>query len=152
MIHIDIFTEFDIYPNVVGNNILRNENTSKDNESKLLYNEKINLNNKFSSKELECQQLLNQINVLNDLLKIHQEELDNNLLQSHKNKKESLLKERINEEKYKKEIEDLNFKLKNNIKYDKIDEIIDDKDKEISKLKNKIIEIENKNENLKKKI
>ena len=86
------------------------------------------MSTKLSNKELECQQLQNEINVLNDLLKNNQEELENNLVQTYKNKKVSLLKERINEENYKKEIDNLN-----------------------SKLKKKIFELENKNENLKKK-
>ena len=95
------------------NNILKNDNQRKDNEIKKLYNEKINLSNQFSNKELECQQLLNEVNILNDLLKTHQEDYENNLIQNYKNKKESQLKERLNEEKYKSEIEDLKFKLKN---------------------------------------
>ena len=135
----------------VENNNLTNINKTKDNEIKSLYSDKINLSTKLSNKELECQQLLNEINVLNDLLKNNQEELENNLVQTYKNKKESLLKERINEENYKKEIDNLNLKLKQNIKYDNIDEIFNDKEKEITKLKKKIFELENKNENLKKK-
>ena len=51
---------------------------------------------------MECQELQTEINVLNDLLKSNQEELESNLIQTYKNKNESLLKERINEEKYKK--------------------------------------------------
>ena len=71
------------------NNLLRNSNKEKDNEIKKLYTEKINLSNDLSNKELQCQQLLNEINVLNDLLKGHQDELENNLVQNYKNKKES---------------------------------------------------------------
>ena len=71
------------------NNLLRNNNKEKDNEIKKLYTEKINLSNDLSNKELQCQQLLNEINVLNDLLKGHQDELENNLVQNYKNKKES---------------------------------------------------------------
>ena len=129
------------------NNILKNDNQRKDNEIKKLYNEKINLSNQFSNKELECQQLLNEVNILNDLLKTHQEDYENNLIQNYKNKKESQLKERLNEEKYKSEIEDLKFKLKNKKNLEEIDEIINDKDREINKLKKKIFEIENNNLN-----
>ena len=124
------------------NNILKNDYKEKDNEIKKLYSEKIDLSNKISNKELECHQLLNEINVLSDLLKVHQDEFENNLIQNYKNKKESQLKERINEENYKKEIEDLKYKLKDDVKFDKIEEIISDKDNEIHILKNKIIEIE----------
>ena len=73
------------------NNILRNNNKLKDDEIKKLYTEKINFSNQFSNKELECQQLLNEVNILNDLLKIHQEDYEKNLIQNYKNKKESQL-------------------------------------------------------------
>ena len=111
------------------NNHLLNSNKEKENEIKKLYNEKTNLSNKLSYKELECQQLINQINVLNDLLKNHQDELENNLKENYKIKKETLLKEKLNEESYKKEIEDLQSKLKGNINFEKIEEIISDKEK-----------------------
>ena len=129
------------------NNLLRNSNKEKDNEIKKLYTEKINLSNDLSNKELQCQQLLNEINVLNDLLKGHQDELENNLVQNYKNKKESQIRERMNEESYKKEIEDLKYKLQDNIKFDKIEEILSDKDNEIHILKNKILEIETNTSN-----
>ena len=129
------------------NNLLRNGNKEKDNEIKKLYTEKINLSNNLSNKELQCQQLLNEINVLSDLLKGHQDELENNLVQNYKNKKESQLRERMNEESYKKEIEDLKYKLQDNIKFDKIEEILSDKDNEIHILKNKILEIETNTSN-----
>ena len=124
------------------NNLLRNNNKEKDNEIKKLHIELINLSTKFSNKELECQQLLNEINVLNDLLKTHQDELENNLIQNYKNQKENQLKERMKEEIFKKEIEDLNQKLKGNINLNNIEEILTDKDNEITKLKNKIISFE----------
>ena len=124
------------------NNLLRNNNKEKDNEIKKLHVELINLSSKFSNKELECQQLLNEINVLNDLLKTHQDELENNLIQNYKNQKENQLKERMKEEILKKEIEDLNQKLKGNINLNNIEEILTDKDNEITKLKNKIISFE----------
>ena len=124
------------------NNLLRNNNKEKDNEIKKLHIELINLSSKFSNKELECQQLLNEINVLNDLLKTHQDELENNLIQNYKNQKENQLKERMKEEIFKKEIEDLNQKLKGNINLNNIEEILTDKDNEITKLKNKIISFE----------
>ena len=124
------------------NNLLRNNNKEKDNEIKKLHIELINLSTKFSNKELECQQLLNEINVLNDLLKTHQDELENNLIQNYKNQKENQLKERMKEEIFKKEIEDLNNKLKGNINLNNIEEILNDKDNEITKLKNKIISFE----------
>ena len=127
------------------NNILRNNNKLKDDEIKKLYTEKINFSNQFSNKELECQQLLNEVNILNALLKIHQEDYEKNLIQNYKNKKESQLKERLNEENYKSEIEDLKFKLKNKTNLDSVEEIINDKDKEINKLKKKIFEIESNN-------
>ena len=127
------------------NNILRNNDKLKDDEIKKLYTEKINFSNQFSNKELECQQLLNEVNILNDLLKIHQEDYEKNLIQNYKNKKESQLKERLNEENYKSEIEDLKFKLKNKTNLDSVEEIINDKDKEINKLKKKIFEIESNN-------
>ena len=129
------------------NNLLRNNNKEKDNEIKKLYTEKINLSNDLSNKELQCQQLLNEINVLNDLLKGHQDELENNLVQNYKNKKESQIRERMNEESYKKEIEDLKYKLQDNIKFDKLEEILSDKDNEIHILKNKILEIETNTSN-----
>ena len=129
------------------NNLLRNNNKEKDNEIKKLYNEKINLSNDLSNKELQCQQLLNEINDLNELLKGHQDELENNLVQNYKNKKESQIRERMNEESYKKEIEDLKYKLQDNIKFDKIEEILSDKDNEIHILKNRILEIETNTSN-----
>ena len=129
------------------NSILRNTNKEKDNEIKKLYTEKINLSNNLSNKELQVHQLLNEINILNDLLKDHQDELEKNLVQNYKSKKESQLRERMNEESYKKEIEDLKYKLKGNMDFDKIDEILSDKDNEIHILKNKIIEIETNTSN-----
>ena len=129
------------------NSILRNSNKEKDNEIKKLYTEKINLSNNLSNKELQVHQLLNEINILNDLLKDHQEELEKNLVQNYKSKKESQLRERMNEESYKKEIEDLKYKLKGNMDFDKIEEILSDKDNEIHILKNKIIEIETNTSN-----
>lgn len=124
------------------NNILRNNDKEKDNEIKKLYGEKIILSNKLYNKELECQQLINEINVLNDLLKTHQNELENNLINNYKSQKEAQLNERMKEESYKKEIEELKLKLKDNINLSNIEEIINDKDNEITKLKNKITEIE----------
>ena len=124
------------------NNILRNKDKEKDNEIKKLYGEKIILSNKLYNKELECQQLINEINVLNDLLKTHQNELENNLINNYKSQKEAQLNERMKEESYKKEIEELKLKLKDNINLSNIEEIINDKDNEITKLKNKITEIE----------
>ena len=124
------------------NNILRNNDKEKDKEIKKLYGEKISLSNKLSNKELECQQLINEINVLNDLLKTHQNELENNLINNYKSQKEAQLNERMKEESYKKEIEELKLKLKDNINLNNIEEIINDKDNEITKLKNKITEIE----------
>ena len=53
----------------------------------------------------------------------------------------------MNEESYKKEIEDLKYKLQDNIKFDKIEEILSDKDNEIHILKNKILEIETNTSN-----
>ena len=129
------------------NSILRNFNKEKDNEIKKLYTEKINLSNNLSNKELQVHQLLNEINILNDLLKDHQDELEKNLVQNYKSKKESQLRERMNEESYKKEIEDLEYKLKGNMDFDKIEEILSDKDNEIHILKNKIIEIETNTSN-----
>ena len=129
------------------NSILRNSNKEKDNEIKKLYTEKINLSNNLSNKELQVHQLLNEINILNDLLKDHQDELEKNLVQNYKSKKESQLRERMNEESYKKEIEDLKYKLKGNMDFDKIEEILSDKDNEIHILKNKIIEIETNTSN-----
>jgi len=129
------------------NSILRNANKEKDNEIKKLYTEKINLSNNLSNKELQVHQLLNEINILNDLLKDHQDELEKNLVQNYKSKKESQLRERMNEESYKKEIEDLKYKLKGNMDFDKIEEILSDKDNEIHILKNKIIEIETNTSN-----
>ena len=129
------------------NSILRNSNKEKDNEIKKLYTEKINLSNNLSNKELQVHQLLNEINILNDLLKDHQEELEKNLVQNYKSKKESQLRERMNEESYKKEIEDLKYKLKGNMDFDKIEEILSDKDNEIHILKNKILEIETNTSN-----
>jgi chromosome segregation ATPase len=129
------------------NSILRNSNKEKDNEIKKLYTEKINLSNNLSNKELQVHQLLNEINILNDLLKDHQDELEKNLVQNYKSKKESQLRERMNEESYKKEIEDLKYKLKGNMDFDKIEEILSDKDNEIHILKNKILEIETNTSN-----
>ena len=122
------------------NNNLKNNNNEKNNEIQTLYHEKVNLNNNLSNKEIESQKLLNEINVLNDLLKIHQEEIENNIIQNNKNKKENILKERLNEERYQKEIDDLKSKLDNKTYLDNLENIISDKNDKIQKLKNKIKE------------
>ena len=48
----------------IENNNLSNTNKTKDDENKLLYSDKINLSNKLTNKELECQELQTEINVL----------------------------------------------------------------------------------------
>lgn len=115
------------------------------NESKIkdYYIEKKNFKNEISNKELECQQLQNEINVLNSLLKTHQDEFDINLNENYKIQNEIMIKGRNKEEKYKKEIEDLNIKLNQNINREDYEEIINKKDEEIIKLKEKIKEIKN---------
>jgi len=122
------------------NNNLKNNNNEKNNEIQTLYHEKVNLNNNLSNKEIESQKLLNEINVLNDLLKVHQEEIENNIIQNNKNKKENILKERLNEERYQKEIDDLKSKLDNKTYLDNLENIISDKNDKIQKLKKKIKE------------
>ena len=53
-----------------------------------------------------------------------------------------MLEGRKNEERYKKQIEELNLKLKDNINVEDFEEIIKNKEEEIVKLKNKIKSIE----------
>ena len=85
----------------------------------------------------------NQVNILNDILRTHQERLNNNLISNYKNKKEMLVEEKKMENRYKKEIEELNMKLKGTKNMDDLEDIINDKDEEIKKLKNQIRQIEN---------
>ena len=125
------------------NNSLTNEIKLNEKKIKDFLLEKKNLKNDILNKESECQQLQNEINVLNNLLKKYQDEFDNNLANHYKIQNEIILKERNKEEKYKKEIEDLNIKLNENINIDDYEEIINNKDEEITKLKKKIKEIEN---------
>ena len=131
----------------IENNNLKNDNKEKNNKIEALSNEKINLRNNLSNKEIECQQLLNEINVLNGLLKVHQEEIENNLIKNNKDRKENILKERIKEEGYQKEIEELKLKLKKIKNLNNFEEIINDKDDEIKELKNHIKEIESNSHN-----
>ena len=95
---------------------------------------------------MECQQLKNEINILNNLLKTHQDEFDNNLTENYKIQNEIILNGRKNEEKYKKEIEDLKIKLNENKNMEDYEEIINDKEEKIIKLKKKIKELENDSE------
>ena len=125
------------------NNLLKNEIELKDKEINNFFNEKMKLKDKISSKEMECLQLKNQVNILNDILRTHQERLNNNLISNYKNKKEMLVEEKKMENRYKKEIEELNMKLKGTKNMDDLEDIINDKDEEIKKLKNQIRQIEN---------
>ena len=125
------------------NNSLTNEIKQNEKKIKDYLLEKKNLKNDILNKESECQQLQNEINVLNNLLKKYQDEFDNNLANHYKIQNEIILKERKKEEKYKKQIENLNIKLNENINIDDYEEIINNKDEEIAKLKKKIREIEN---------
>ena len=125
------------------NNSLTNEIKLNEKKIKDFLLEKKNLKNDILNKESECQQLQNEINVLNNLLKKYQDEFDYNLANHYKIQNEIILKERNKEEKYKKQIEDLNIKLNENINIEDYEEIINNKDEEITKLKKKIKEIEN---------
>jgi chromosome segregation ATPase len=125
------------------NNSLKNDIQLKDKEIHNFFNEKMQLKNKISSKEMECLELKNEVNILNDLLKSHQESLNNNLISNYKNKKEMILEEKKKEDRYKKEIDELNMKLRGTKNMDDLEDIINDKDEEINKLKNKIKQIEN---------
>jgi len=124
------------------NNTLKNEAHQNESKIKEFYIEKKNLKNEISHKTEECQQLQNEINILNDLLKTHQDEFDKNLIDNYKIKNELYIEGRKNEEKFKKQIEDLNMKLRDNINYEDFEEIINNKEEEIDKLRNKIKEIE----------
>lgn len=125
------------------NNLLKNDIQLKDKEINNFFNEKMQLKNKISSKEMECLQLKNEVNILNDLLRSHQERLNNDLISNYKNKKEMLVEEKKMENRYKKEIEELNMKLRGTKNMDDLEDIINDKDEEIKKLKNQIRQIEN---------
>ena len=127
----------------IENNLLKNENKQNENIIKDYYIERKNIKNDLSNKELECQQLQNEINVLNNLLKTHQDDFDKNLNENYIIQNEFILNGRKNEEKYKKEIEDLKFKLKENKNLEDYEEIINDKEEQIIKLKKKIKEMEN---------
>ena len=124
-------------------NLIKTKSSDKEEEIKKFYKDKVDLNNRLSNKELECQELRNNINILNDLLKSHQDEINNNINETNKIKRELLLKGRRDEEKYKKEIEDLNIKLKEVINVEDFEDIINNKEQEIIKLKKKIKDIEN---------
>ena len=130
----------------IENNSLKNENKQNENKIKDYYIERKNIKNDLSNKELECQQLQNEINILNNLLKTHQDEFDNNLTENYKIQNEIILNGRKNEEKYKKEIEDLKIKLNENKNMEDYEEIINDKEEKIIKLKKKIKELENDSE------
>ena len=130
----------------IENNSLKNENKQNENKIKDYYIERKNIKNDLSNKELECQQLKNEINILNNLLKTHQDEFDNNLTENYKIQNEIILNGRKNEEKYKKEIEDLKIKLNENKNMEDYEEIINDKEEKIIKLKKKIKELENDSE------
>ena len=130
----------------IENNSLKNENKQNENKIKDYYIERKNIKNDLSNTELECQQLKNEINILNNLLKTHQDEFDNNLTENYKIQNEIILNGRKNEEKYKKEIEDLKIKLNENKNMEDYEEIINDKEEKIIKLKKKIKELENDSE------
>ena len=125
------------------NNSLKNDIQLKDKEIDNFFNEKMKLKNRISSKEMECLQLKNEINILNDIVKSHQESLNNNLISNYKDKKEMILEGKKMENRYKKEIDELNMKLRGTKNMDDLEDIINDKDEEINKLKNKIKQIEN---------
>ena len=125
------------------NNSLKNDIQLKDKEIDNFFNEKMKLKNRISSKEMECLQLKNEITILNDIVKSHQESLNNNLISNYKDKKEMILEGKKMENRYKKEIDELNMKLRGTKNMDDLEDIINDKDEEINKLKNKIKQIEN---------
>ena len=91
---------------------------------------------------MEYQQLQNEANILRELLKTHQDDFDKNINENYKIKNEIILKGRMNEEKYKKEIEELNTKLKENTNIEAFEEMINNKEEEIIRLKKKIKELE----------
>ena len=119
---------------------LKNEIQIKNNDAKNIINQKVVLSQNLSNKNLECQNLLNEINVLNNLLKMQQEEYNQNLIESYKNRNEMIVKEKINEERYKKEIQEL--KSKDNGGDDNLINEINNKEEEIIRLKNIISDIE----------
>lgn len=116
---------------------------------KTFYNEKIKLMNSISNKDIEIQELQNEIKISHNLLNTHQNEIYNNLIENEKNKKELMFKERLNEEKYQKEINDLKAQLKEtklDLQFDKnnleeseyineLKKIIKDKNTEIAEMK-----------------
>ena len=124
------------------NNSLKYENQQNKNKIKEFYIEKKDLKNEISSKNMEYQQLQNEANILRELLKTHQDDFDKNINENYKIKNEIILKGRMNEEKYKKEIEELNTKLKENTNIEAFEEMINNKEEEIIRLKKKIKELE----------
>ena len=124
------------------NNSLKYENQQNKNKIKEFYIEKKDLKNEISSKNMEYQQLQNEANILRELLKTHQDDFDKNINENDKIKNEIILKGRMNEEKYKKEIEELNTKLKENTNIEAFEEMINNKEEEIIRLKKKIKELE----------
>ena len=126
----------------IENNSLKIENEQNKNKIKEFYIEKKDLKNEISNKNMECHQLQNEVNILRELLKTHQDEFDKNITENYKIKNELMLKGKINEEKYKKEIEELNIKLKENINVEDFEGMINNKEEEIIRLKSKIKELE----------
>lgn len=124
-------------------NSLKNDIQIKEKDLSNYFNEKMQLKSKISSKEMECLELKNQVKILNDLISSHQKTLNNNLISNYKDRKEMILEEKKKENLYKKEIEELNMKLRGTKNMEDLEEMISEKDEEINKLKNKIRQIEN---------
>ena len=113
--------------------ILNDNAKNRDFQINDLLKQKDILNDKLNNNLLEFQETKNIINNLKNIVKSHEEEAQNNLIENEKTNKEMIMQERKEKENYLKQIEDLKMKLKEGKSYDIIQ-----KEEEIDKLKEEI--------------
>ena len=114
-------------------NILNNTIKDKNYQINDLINKNEGLNDAINNKDIEMQDTKNIIHSLKNMIKMQEEETNNNLKEREKNNQEMLIRERTEKEKFQKQINELNIKLKEA----KSDDLIG-KENEIEKLNKQI--------------
>ena len=114
-------------------NILNNTLKDKNFQINDLLKKNEALSDNINNKELEFQDITNMVQNLKKIIKTQDEDRNNFLIEREKTNQEMLIKERSEKEKYQKQLDQLNIKLKEA----KSDDLIE-KENEIDKLKEQI--------------
>ena len=114
-------------------NILNNTLKDKNFQINDLLKKNEDISDNINNKELEFQDITNMVQNLKKIIKTQDEDRNNFLIEREKTNQEMLIKERSEKEKYQKQLDQLNIKLKEA----KSDDLIE-KENEIDKLKEQI--------------